>query len=238
MLMQDSIGTRCLSNIFNWSSEWATSRRSRTSSSSGRTGEHADRKPRRERAYLDQADSLVADVATIMVETGMRPGKVFDIQVVTSIWKLGTSSSLPEDGSCPQDDAVNLPGDRGHFEEDAEFLPAGRERRFEDVATGSPSTILDCSSLRRQPTRSSCRHKLFVTFGFDSGCTTSAHLRSRMAMAGVDLMTYGSSWATHDHDHSAVLPSDTGTHKLLPWETRRVTNEQPKKATSGKTVIQ
>ena len=33
-----------------------------------------------ERAYLDQADSLLADVATIMVETGMRPGEVFAIQ--------------------------------------------------------------------------------------------------------------------------------------------------------------
>jgi len=33
-----------------------------------------------ERAYLDQADSLLADVATIIVETGMRPGEVFAIQ--------------------------------------------------------------------------------------------------------------------------------------------------------------
>src|SRR5260370_32062759 len=33
-----------------------------------------------ERAYLDEADSLLADVATIMVETGMRPGEVFAIQ--------------------------------------------------------------------------------------------------------------------------------------------------------------
>jgi integrase len=33
-----------------------------------------------ERAYLDQADSLLADVATIMVETGMRPGEVFAIR--------------------------------------------------------------------------------------------------------------------------------------------------------------
>jgi integrase len=30
-----------------------------------------------ERAYLDQADSLLADVATVIVETGMRPGEVF-----------------------------------------------------------------------------------------------------------------------------------------------------------------
>ena len=33
-----------------------------------------------ERAYLDQADSLLADVATVIVETGMRPGEVFAIQ--------------------------------------------------------------------------------------------------------------------------------------------------------------
>ena len=33
-----------------------------------------------ERAYLDQADSLLVDVATIIVETGMRPGEVFAIQ--------------------------------------------------------------------------------------------------------------------------------------------------------------
>jgi len=33
-----------------------------------------------ERTYLDQAEPLLADVATIMVETGMRPGEVFAIQ--------------------------------------------------------------------------------------------------------------------------------------------------------------
>src|SRR5436190_11491081 len=33
-----------------------------------------------ERAYLDHADALLAGVATIIAETGMRPGEVFAIQ--------------------------------------------------------------------------------------------------------------------------------------------------------------
>ncbi len=144
-----------------------------------------------ERAYLDQADSLLADVATIMVETGMRPGEVFAIQgnhvnlearyvFIPSGKTKFARRTLPL--TCRASEAISRKMPIPQYKKnDSKMFATGSSK--DDSGLLFPAKAAHQIVMRRH--KAVCKR-----LGLDFRLYDFRHTYgSRMAMAGVDLMT-------------------------------------------------
>ena len=146
-----------------------------------------------ERAYLDQADSLLADVATIMVETGMRPGEVFAIQgnhvnlearyvFIPSGKTKFARRTLPLTYRASEIISRRMPISCRRYTNN------GSKRFVMGVFKDDPGLLFPAKAAHQIVMR---RHKAICrSLGLDFRLYDFRHTYgSRMAMAGVDLMT-------------------------------------------------
>jgi len=146
-----------------------------------------------ERAYLDQADSLLADVATIMVETGMRPGEVFAIQgnhvnLKAQYVFIPSGKTKFARRTLPLTQRANETIFRRMPISCRQYTNNGSKRFAMGVFKDDPRLLFPAKAAHQIVMR---RHKAICKrLGLDFRLYDFRHTYgSRMAMAGVDLMT-------------------------------------------------
>src|SRR6266851_917884 len=183
-----------------------------------------------ERAYLDQADSLLADVATIVVETGMRPGEVFAMR--GNHVNLEARYVFVPFGKT-QFARRTMPLTDRAIEVVSRRMPTYTKDGRTMLATGSfkddPGSLFPGRAAHQIVMR---RHKaLCRRLGLDFRLYDFRHTYgSRMAMAGVDLMTLRELMG-----HSSITITQrychpTPEHKVSAMEKLEAYNEQKEKA--------
>jgi integrase len=196
-----------------------------------------------ERAYLDQADALLADVATIIAETGMRPGEVFAIQG-SHVNLEGRYVFVPSGKT--RFARRTIPLTHRAIEAITRRMPISCRQYtttgLKMFATGSfkddPGLLFPGKAAHQIVMR---RHKAICKrLGFDFRLYDFRHTYgTRMAMAGVDLMTLRELMG-----HSSITITQrychpTPAHKLAAVAKLVEYNEAAtKKPHSGNAVIQ
>ena len=165
-------GSGCTQNISklvleDWISQWRVS----GAASPRRIGEHADRFLRRGASLHGRADRLLRDVATIIIECGLRPGEVFQME--------GGHVNL-------SGKYISIPTGKTRFAR--RTIPLTNKAYGVFARLWRPGKLFDGSVPHQVVMR---RHKAVCRgLAFDFRLYDFRHTYgSRMAMAGVDLMT-------------------------------------------------